>query len=46
VLELLSRERSALGLAEGELLSGGPPAELLLRRVAHLVESLPEAQLE
>jgi hypothetical protein len=42
----LAREREALGVAEGALLSGGADPEPLFRRLAHLIRSLPEAQLE
>ncbi len=42
----LARERELLDVPEGELLSGRVDPEPLLRRLAHLVLSLPEAQLE
>ncbi|MCB9914088.1 MAG: DUF1800 domain-containing protein [Planctomycetes bacterium] len=42
----LAAERAALGVAEGELLAQPALAEPLLRRLAHLVLSLPEAQLD
>lgn len=45
LLLLVSREREALGLEEGELLEEEWRAEPLLRRVAHVILSLPEAQL-
>jgi uncharacterized protein (DUF1800 family) len=41
----LAREREALGIPEDEFLDGARAAELLLRQLAHLVLSLPEAQL-
>lgn len=45
MLEYVRGEREALGLADGELLGGGPEVEYMLRRLAHLILSLPEAQL-
>lgn len=42
----LAGERVMLGLRDGELLKGGVASERVLRRMAHLVLSLPEAQLE
>jgi len=41
----LSGERVVLGLKEGRLFDGGFDAEVVLRRLAHLILSLPEAQL-
>jgi uncharacterized protein (DUF1800 family) len=41
----LAGERIVLGLKNGQLLEGGFEAEMILRRLAHLVLSLPEAQL-
>jgi uncharacterized protein DUF1800 len=41
----LRAERKQLGIEDGPLLRAGPPAEHLLRRLAHLILSLPEAQL-
>lgn len=41
----LAGERVVLGLRAGKLLEGGFDAEMLLRRLAHLILSLPEAQL-
>jgi uncharacterized protein (DUF1800 family) len=41
----LSGERVVLGQHDGHLLEGGFDAELILRRLAHLILSLPEAQL-
>jgi hypothetical protein len=43
--ELLRAERDALGIEEGRLLERPDVAEAVLRRVAHVVLSLPEAQL-
>ncbi|MBK7642442.1 MAG: DUF1800 domain-containing protein [Planctomycetes bacterium] len=46
-LELfLGNERTLLGLRDGHLFDGGYGAEMVLRRLAHLVLSLPEAQLD
>ena len=45
LLEFLTREREALGLAEGELRAGSSNAEDLLRRFAHQILCQPEAQL-
>ncbi len=42
----LAQDREALGLDEGRLLSRRVDPEPLLRRLAHLILSLPEAQLE
>jgi hypothetical protein len=41
----LRQERQLWGAADGALLSIGSEAEHILRRLAHLVLSLPEAQL-
>jgi len=41
----LSGERVELGLKERHLFEGGYDAEMVLRRLAHLILSLPEAQL-
>jgi len=41
----LSGERVVLGLREGHLFESGFDAEMVLRRLAHLILSLPEAQL-
>jgi hypothetical protein len=41
----LSGERVVLGQRDGHLLEGGFDAEMVLRRLAHLILSLPEAQL-
>ena len=41
----LNRERTEVGLAPGQLLLGGEDSEPILRRLAHLILSLPEAQL-
>jgi hypothetical protein len=45
MLSYLAGERVMLGLRDGEFLKGGAPAERVLRRMAHLILSLPEAQL-
>ncbi len=47
LLEFLARERAALGADEGQLFARERfvEAEKLLRRLAHLILSLPEAQL-
>ena len=42
----VAHEREALKVEDGKLLDAGSEAEHLLRRLAHLVLSLPEAQLE
>jgi uncharacterized protein (DUF1800 family) len=42
----VAHEREGLGVPEGNLLDGGAAAERVLRRLAHLILSLPEAQLE
>lgn len=43
--EHLTQERALLGARDGALLDAGDPCEHLLRRLAHLILSLPEAQL-
>jgi len=43
--QYLTRERATLGLREEKLLEGGSEVEHVLRRLAHLILSLPEAQL-
>jgi uncharacterized protein (DUF1800 family) len=43
--EHVKRERENLGLGKRILTKAGPNAEHLLRRLAHLILSLPEAQL-
>jgi hypothetical protein len=45
LLSFLARERGTLGVADGKLLDAGEPSERVLRRLAHLILSLPEAQL-
>jgi uncharacterized protein (DUF1800 family) len=45
LVSFLAGERVVLGLRDGHLLEGGFEAETLLRRLAHLILSLPEAQL-
>jgi uncharacterized protein (DUF1800 family) len=45
LLRHLTAERSALGLRKGELLQHPQKSEPVLRRLAHLILSLPEAQL-
>ncbi|HVS19144.1 MAG TPA: DUF1800 domain-containing protein [Planctomycetota bacterium] len=47
LLEFMARERAALGVEDGRLFGGEHTveAEKLLRRLAHLILSLPEAQL-
>jgi len=45
LLEFLRIERSGLALEDGKLLTAGVKAEDVLRRLAHLILSLPEAQL-
>ena len=44
LLEHLARERRSYGI-EGRLLKSGAVGEHILRRLAHLILSLPEAQL-
>jgi hypothetical protein len=41
----LTDERVQLSVRDGHLLEAGPAAERVLRRLAHLILSLPEAQL-
>ncbi len=43
--EFVRREREALGIAQGALLQSPQRSEPLLRRAAHVIGSLPEAQL-
>jgi hypothetical protein len=45
LLDFLRTERSLLGVEDGALLGTGARAENVLRRLAHLILSLPEAQL-
>jgi hypothetical protein len=46
LVEFVRTEREALGLSEDRFLrKGGKDAEYILRRLAHLILSLPEAQL-
>ncbi|MCY3001337.1 MAG: DUF1800 domain-containing protein [Planctomycetota bacterium] len=45
LLNFLRIERSGLALEDGKLLTAGVKAEDVLRRLAHLILSLPEAQL-
>ena len=45
VTEYLKSQREAAGIKEGELLAAGDKGEPILRRTAHLILSLPEAQL-
>jgi uncharacterized protein (DUF1800 family) len=45
MLAFLSAGRKELGVSEGALLELGGNAERLLRRLAHLILSMPEAQL-
>jgi hypothetical protein len=45
LLGFLAGERRELDLADGKLLSASTKAENVLRRLAHLILSLPEAQL-
>jgi len=45
LVELLRAERERLGVADGHLLDDPPSAEPVLRRVAFVILSLPEAQL-
>jgi len=45
LLAFLKSERASLGVEDGRLLSVGTKAENVLRRLAHLILSLPEAQL-
>lgn len=43
--EYVARERALLDVRDGHLFDAGTQAEHLLRRLAHLILSLPEAQL-
>jgi hypothetical protein len=45
LLEFLAGERAAAHVDDGKLLGANPDVERLLRRLAHLILSLPEAQL-
>ncbi len=45
VTAFLAAEREELGLLDGALLEGGPRAEPVLRRAAHLILTLPDAHL-
>lgn len=45
LVEFLERERLALDADDGRLLAAGVKAEGVLRRLAHLILSLPEAQV-
>lgn len=45
LLGFMTNERVQLSIRDGHLLDAGPAAERVLRRLAHLVLSLPEAQL-
>jgi uncharacterized protein (DUF1800 family) len=45
LLEFLAGERKTLSIADGKLLDSHGKAEDVLRRLAHLILSLPEAQL-
>jgi hypothetical protein len=45
VVEHFRAERKEAGLPEGRIFRRRPAAEELLRRIAHLILSLPEAQL-
>jgi len=45
VVDFLAAEREELGLSSQRLMRRGLEAELLLRRVAHVILSLPEAHL-
>ena len=46
IAELLAAGRETAGVADGHLLDDPATAEPLLRRVAHVILSLPEAQLD
>lgn len=46
MLSFVLQERVQLSLRDGHLLDGGGDAERVLRRLAHLILSSPEAQLE
>lgn len=45
MLEFVAHERGTMNVADGKLLDAGKDAEKVLRRLAHLILSLPEAQL-
>ena len=45
MLDYLAKERVQLGLKDGHLYDAQGDAERVLRRLAHLILSLPEAQL-
>ncbi|MDP6539357.1 MAG: DUF1800 domain-containing protein [Planctomycetota bacterium] len=45
LLDHLKAERAGIGIREGELLEATAACEAILRRLAHLILSLPEAQL-
>jgi hypothetical protein len=45
LVTFLEAERERAGAADGKLLESGAPAEKLLRKLAHVILSLPEAQL-
>ncbi|MBL8857544.1 MAG: DUF1800 domain-containing protein [Planctomycetes bacterium] len=45
MLAFLTNERVQLSVRDGKLLEGGPAVERILRRLAHVILSLPEAQL-
>jgi hypothetical protein len=45
LVEFMERERLGLDLDDGRLLAAGVKAEGVLRRLAHLILSLPEAQV-
>src|SRR6185369_5999698 len=45
VAAYLKSERETAGIHEGDLLAAGEKCEPILRRTAHLILSLPEAQL-
>jgi len=45
LVEFLENERRALDADDGRLLSVGVKAEGVLRRLAHVILSLPEAQV-
>jgi hypothetical protein len=45
LVEFLRAQRTALEIADGGLLDAREHSESLLRRLAHLILSLPEAQL-
>lgn len=45
LVDYLAHERRQLGIVEGNLLTKGKDGEYVLRRLSHLMLSLPEAQL-